>query len=165
MLLRGRLGEIEQVSKSRSVRDLSKAFLDQSQNIIPQSVAEINRNSFLSPNDHSDNAKEPSPISPNLPRSNMASLKSPQYDSTSSNGLENDENLSEGLHSPVISRYSSSPRIQMSPKPSQGSEETLTKQIVRVTARDKVDHDLVKLINKNLAQGINLIQGKKCMIS
>ena len=112
----------EQVSKSRSVRDLSKAFLDQSQNIIPQSVAEINRNSFLSPNDHSDNAKEPSPISPNLPRSNIASLKSPQYDSTSSNGLENDENLSEGLHSPVISRYSSSPRIQMSPKPSQGSD-------------------------------------------
>ena len=109
----------EQVTKSRSVRDLSKAFLDQAQNIIPQSVAEINRHSFLSTTDQIDVVKEPSPISPKPPRNNEATIKSPQYDSTSSNGMDNDDNISESLHSPVISRYSVSPRVQMSPKPLQ----------------------------------------------
>ena len=104
----------EQVPKSRSVRDLSKAFFDQSQNIIPQTVAEINRKSFLATSDSVDNPHEPSPVSPNPPRSNEISAKSPQYDSTSSNGMDND-NISDSLHSPVISRFSASPRVQMSP--------------------------------------------------
>jgi len=119
----------EQVPKSRSVRDLSKAFLDQSQNIIPQSVAEINRNSFLSTNDPKDNVKEPSPISPKIQRSNNElSVTSPQYDSTSSNGLENDD--LEMVHSPVISRYSDSPRVPLSPNSSQGSIVTASQSSV-----------------------------------
>merc|ERR1712223_1440028 len=109
----------EQVPKSRSVRDLSKAFLDQQSNIIPQSVAEINRNSFLSTNDPKDNLKEPSPVSPKVQRSNELSVTSPHYDSTSSNGLDNDD--LDMVHSPVISRYSASPRAPLSPNSSQGS--------------------------------------------
>ena len=118
----------DQAPKSRSVRDLSKAFLDQSQNIIPQSVAEINRNSFLSTNDSKDDVKEPSPVSPKVQRSNELSVTSPQYDSTSSNGMENDD--LDMVHSPVISRYSTSPRAPLSPNSSQGSISTANQSSV-----------------------------------